>query len=93
MTKGQRAMAVAIIYPESEDAHESGKKGGRGKVLTESTPLGFDKAYLSRARTVLKHAPSRAPGVRRGLSQRRLQDDARGQAGGWVPAELAEHLK
>ena len=31
--------------------------GGRGKVLIRSTPLGFDKAYLSRARTVLQHAP------------------------------------
>ena len=43
MTKGQQAMAVAMIYPEVEDPKHSGAKGGNAK------PVGFQKlkAYLS----------------------------------------------
>ena len=69
MTKGQRAMAVAMIYPEPEDAHERGKKGGQGKQLINSTALGFDKALLSHARTVLKHAPDLARQVLQGSAK------------------------
>ena len=36
MTKGQRAMAVAMLYPE----------GRKGKKLNNST-IDFDKSYLS----------------------------------------------
>ena len=51
MTKGQRVMVVAKIYPEPE-------KGKRTDLLKNSTGLGFDKAYLSHARTVLEYAPA-----------------------------------
>ncbi len=50
MTKGQRAMAVALIYPEPE-------KGGRGKKSGNSKEnLGFSTMLLSNARTVLQYA-------------------------------------
>lgn len=48
MTKGQRAMAVAKIYPEPE-------KGGRGKNAVVTTE--FSASHLSHARTVLQWAP------------------------------------
>jgi hypothetical protein len=50
MTKGQRAMAVAMIYPEPE-------KGGRGKKLNPLISKEFNAGALSQARTVLKHTP------------------------------------
>ena len=49
MTKGQRAMAIAMIYPEPE-------KGGRGKKSVRITEFGFDPSYLSHARTVLRYS-------------------------------------
>ena len=49
-------MAVAKIYPEPE-------KGKRTDLLKNSTGLGFDKAYLSHARTVLRHEPDLADNV------------------------------
>ena len=64
MTKGQRAMAVAKIYPEPE-------KGKRTDLLKNSTSLGFDKAYLSRARTVLQYAPDLADNVLAGTRKPR----------------------
>jgi len=51
MTKGQRAMAVATIYPKPE-------KGGRGKKSVKITESMFDASYLSHARTVLEYAPA-----------------------------------
>ena len=51
MTKGQRAMAVAMIYPEP--------KRGKHSELINSTRE-FDKALLSYARTVHAHAPDLA---------------------------------
>jgi ParB-like chromosome segregation protein Spo0J len=51
MTKGQRAMAVAKIYPEPE-------KGGRGKhAQLRETLSRTEENNLSRARTVLRYAP------------------------------------
>ena len=44
MTKGQRAMAVAVLYPEK----------GRGKTPKN---LEFSSEYIRNARTVLKYAP------------------------------------
>lgn len=61
MTKGQRAMAVAKIYPEP-------KKGGRGKKAVEITGFGVDQSPLSHARTVLKHAPDLADNVLSGAT-------------------------
>jgi len=47
MTKGQRALAHARIFPDPE-------KGGRGKKSSLNEE--FNGAYLSQARTVLKYA-------------------------------------
>ena len=57
MTKGQRAMAVAMIFPEPATV----KRRGSGSSETED--LGVSANYLSSARTVLKHAPDIADGV------------------------------
>lgn len=54
MTKGQRAMAVARIYPEPKRGMHSELKNSTGMV---------DKAYVSKARTVLAHKPDLAPNV------------------------------
>ena len=54
MTKGQRAMAVAMIYPDPVKI----KRAGSSK--TEELGAG---AYLSYARTVLRFAPDLADGV------------------------------
>ena len=53
MTKGQRAMAVAKIYPETFDrsASESVKNSH------------IDRSYISQARTVLQYAPDLAANV------------------------------
>ncbi len=51
MTKGQRAMAVAKIYPEPE-------KGGRGKKALKNSEFGVSRQYIGFARTVLHHAPA-----------------------------------
>ncbi len=54
MTKGQRAMAVAMIYPEPE-------KGGRGKKGAGSGEFsGLSHQRISEARTVLRHEPDLA---------------------------------
>ena len=52
MTKGQRAMAVAMIYPDPE-------KCGRGKKSQAKTSAkigGFSMDIVDKARTVLEHA-------------------------------------
>jgi hypothetical protein len=54
MTKGQRAMAVAIIAPEPES-------GGRGKTVR--LPDGLNKQRISEARIVRKWAPELAQAV------------------------------
>ena len=62
MTKGQRAMAVAMIYPDPE-------KGGRGKksgAKTSDLVGGFSMDFVDKARTVLKHAPDLAHQVLQG---------------------------
>ena len=60
MTKGQRAMAWAMIYPEPE-------KGGRGKKSSVTEEF-VSSALISNARAVLKHAPDLAAGVLAGAS-------------------------
>jgi hypothetical protein len=56
MTKGQRAMAVAMIYPDD-------RKGGRGKSDTrkyaETSQLSM--RLVQQARTVLRHTPDATP--------------------------------
>lgn len=58
MTKGQRAMAVAKIYPEPG-------KGGRGKRTSGNLAetAGFSQRRLQEARTILKYAPDLADNV------------------------------
>ncbi len=51
MTKGQRAMAVAKIYPDPE-------KGGRGKKRLGDLKVSAER--ISLARTVLTYAPDLA---------------------------------
>ena len=52
-TPGQKAMATAMAFPETTD------KGGRGKKgKTVDSVNGFDRAYLSKARYVLRHTPT-----------------------------------
>ena len=54
MTKGQQAMAVAMIYPEPEDRGR-GKKGSVAERFPE-----ISKGKVSEARFVLSHAPGLA---------------------------------
>lgn len=63
MTKGQRAMAVAMIYPTPE-------KGGRGKkgaAQKAEVISGFSDRLVQQARTVLAHTPELARQVLDGL--------------------------
>jgi hypothetical protein len=55
MTKGQRAMATAILFPDA-------RKGGRGHKNVSKTE-GFKSGYISEARTVLKYTPEVAKSV------------------------------
>lgn len=83
MTKGQRAMAVAMMYPE----------GQKGKKLNYST--GVDKGYVSQARTVLKYAPEYTESVLAGaksLSEAYEEAKQRKSAGNDDTAKL-EWLK
>lgn len=59
LTKGQRAMAVARLYPEPV-------KGGRGKKA--SVPEGFSQGKISEARTVLRWIPELADRVLAGTT-------------------------
>jgi hypothetical protein len=73
LTKGQQAMALAMVYPEPE-------KGGRGKNIaarkTQET-LGFTSERLRQARKVLRTSPALGKEVL--LGQRTL-DQARNLA-------------
>ncbi|CAJ0848966.1 hypothetical protein AMST5_00055 [freshwater sediment metagenome] len=56
MSKGARAMAVAMAHPEAKRGTHSELKNSTGK-------LGFDKALLSSARLVLRVTPTVAQSV------------------------------
>ena len=56
MTKGQLAMAAAIIYPEPEKGGRN-KKSGTAKLAGSG---GFTHQRVSQARVVLKHTPDNA---------------------------------
>ena len=63
MTKGQRAMAVAMIYPERQ-------KGGRGKTSQAKTSAkigGFSMDLIDKGRAVLCYAPDLAANVLSGV--------------------------
>jgi ParB-like nuclease domain len=69
LTKSQRAIVVARIYPEPE-------KGGRGKK--SSVTKEFSDERLSLARTVIRHAPDLASSVLAGtLSLENAFEEAR----------------
>jgi hypothetical protein len=71
LTKGQQAMAVAMIYPVPE-------KGGRGKKKTmDETSTLFSPKRLQLARTVLAHSPDLAQAV---LAGSKLLDAAYDEA-------------
>ena len=61
LTKGQQAMAYAMLYPEPE-------KGGRGKKRNSSETEGFSAARLSQARSVLAFSRELADSVRDGVT-------------------------
>ena len=79
MSKGQRAMAVAMIYP-----------GGSGKGANPKN-LGLSDELIRQARAVLEHAPSSAPNVLAGASLNDAYDEAlkRKKADDSGEAELA----
>ena len=49
MTKGQRAMAIAMLSPTPEGASERGKKGGRGKKAPTSGEVSSQRIADARA--------------------------------------------
>ncbi len=53
MTKGQRAMAVAMIYPATS----------QGKKTSENFSKVASRRYINVARTILQYAPDLAAGV------------------------------
>jgi ParB-like chromosome segregation protein Spo0J len=62
LTKGQRAIGLAFLYPEPE-------KGGRGKkskAINSAETAGFSSRRLNEARTVLRHSRELALAVRDG---------------------------
>jgi hypothetical protein len=64
LTKGQQAMAMAMMYPEPVTHSESAKmKGKKNGLLSEPH---FSKARLSQARSVLHHSRSLAESVLKG---------------------------
>ena len=86
MTKGQRAMAVATIYPDTNP--------GKKKTSSETEEVGgVSQAILSRARSVLQYAPDLSANVLTGSASLDDAESSRAKAGVWGPAELAEHLK
>ncbi len=53
MTKGQRAMAVAKIYPDPE----TGGRGNKSKTSNLLVSGGFSRQRLDQSRAVLQYAP------------------------------------
>jgi hypothetical protein len=60
MSKGQRATAVAMAYPDAE-------KGGRGKT-NALIFKGFNQGALSQARTVLRVLPEKLASEKRRIA-------------------------
>lgn len=70
MSKGARAMAVAMAHPDPE-------KGGRGKKAGKPSELfgGFSKDLLTMARTILRVTPTVAQSVIAGEKPLAAPDD------------------
>ena len=87
MTKGQRAMAVAKIYPK-----EMGRKAKSGKLARN---LGLSTERIRQARTVLTYAPDLAANVLTGSAsldeaykKARDRKDATSYASFWQHQEV-----
>jgi ParB-like nuclease domain len=65
ITKSQKAMAHAILFPEAPTAAERGAMGGKGNKAVEKNNS-FDKSQLSQARAILAHSSGLAGQVRDG---------------------------
>jgi hypothetical protein len=59
MTKGQQAMALAMIYPEP---NRTGRKDPV-KIFNGSDPTASERVMLSQARTILRHSKELAEDV------------------------------
>jgi ribose 1,5-bisphosphokinase PhnN len=75
LTKGQQAMALAMIYPKSEQGSRTDLK----QTSLETKQVNFSAARLSQARTVLHNAPDLASLV---LAGTRKLDEAYTEARG-----------
>src|SRR6266436_2771957 len=64
LTKGERAMSLALLYPAETGAGGRGKKGSQSKRAAETA--GVSHRRIQEARQVLKHAPDLALAVRDG---------------------------
>jgi hypothetical protein len=61
MMKGQKAMILAMLYPEPE-------KGGRGKKTNVVVSTKFSRSRLDQARLVLRHSRTLAESVVKGTT-------------------------
>ena len=64
LTKGERAMSLALLYPAETGTGGRGKKGSQSKRAAETA--GVSQRRVQEARQVLKHAPDLALAVRDG---------------------------
>jgi hypothetical protein len=83
LTKGQKAMAMAMMYP---DALNVGRAGSKNGSATEP----FSKSRLSYARAVLHHSRSLAESVLNGVTP---LDAALAEVKGWQQAEQSDEAK
>jgi hypothetical protein len=67
MTKGQRAMTLAMIYPEPEKGGAR-ERGSISETKTELMRAKISDARLSQARTVLRHSRELAQAVVAGIT-------------------------
>jgi hypothetical protein len=64
MTKGQRAMAVAMMYPKGRQGQRTDIRNADGSTSGKIPEVAeVDPSYIGRARTVLKFTPEVAPQV------------------------------
>jgi ParB-like chromosome segregation protein Spo0J len=72
ITKGQRAMAHALLYPDAE-------KAGRGKKGKASQTDGFSATRVREARAVLRYSRDLALAVRDGIIPLDEEDEGRSE--------------
>jgi hypothetical protein len=64
LTKGERAMSIALLFPTETETGGRGKKGSSSKRAAETA--GVSHRRIQEARQVLKHSPDLARAVRDG---------------------------